>query len=71
MVDVNCGMTWCEKLNTFTVKKQPQTLMYMKHVIRAKYDKDLPWLVTTFKKKYLTGLQMDGLLMTPPLVVRF
>ena len=24
--------------------------MYMKHVIRAKYNKDLPWLVATLKK---------------------
>ena len=50
MVDANCGMTWCEKLNTFYSEKQPQTLMYMKNVIRAKYNKDRPWLEA--KKKY-------------------
>ena len=35
-----------------TSQKQPQPL-YVKCVIRAKYNKDLPWLVATFKKNQI------------------
>ena len=55
MINANCGVTWCEKWGMIYVLSKVKTIA-PNHIIntftieRAKYNKYLPWLVTTLKK---------------------